>query len=128
MAAKDFLDERGAANAHERGMGNASSAFDQCDEGYQKLYVDFVQNGMYSRTIFPQPMRELLAVATLTALYRPEELTLHLRYAVRLNPVELVREAIIQAGVYGGFPSVARGLSLLTAVLAEEDTVLAEGI
>ena len=35
MAAKDFLDERGAANADARGMGNASSAFDQCDEDYQ---------------------------------------------------------------------------------------------
>jgi 4-carboxymuconolactone decarboxylase len=117
----DFLTERGLEYARERGLPLGASIVDQCDPGYQELFANFVQNGMYTRDVFTQPTRELVAVACLTALYRTEELRRHVAYALRLSPVEEVREAILQAGVYSGFPCAMNGLAVLAEVLKEGD-------
>ena len=121
MAVSDYLTERGKQMS-ERVFGawRRPSPADQGDPEYQQLVANFIHNGMYSREVLPQETRELLAVACLTALYRPEELRSHIRHALRLNPPEKVKEAIQQAGVYGGFPSTMSALRIFAEVAAEK--------
>jgi alkylhydroperoxidase/carboxymuconolactone decarboxylase family protein YurZ len=78
-------------------------------------------NNRYTREVFSQATRELLAVACLTALYRTEELSGHIRYALRLNPPQQVMEAILQAGVYVGFPCTLNGLRIYSEIVAGEE-------
>ncbi|HEX2170934.1 MAG TPA: carboxymuconolactone decarboxylase family protein [Dehalococcoidia bacterium] len=119
MGLIDFLSERGK-RTRELLTGDAGrpSPVDLTDPDYQQLFADFIYGGMYSREVVPQRVRELIAVGCLTALYRPDELRSHIRMALRLTAPEEVREAILQAGVYGGFPSTMAGLRILGEVLA----------
>ena len=120
MAVSDYLTERGKKTRELLfGSWRRSSPADRADPEYQQLFADFVYGGMYSREVVPQKVRELLAVACLTALYRPDELRSHIRAALRLASPEEVREAIQQAGVYGGFPATMTGLRIFTEVVQE---------
>lgn len=123
MAIMDYLTERGKKTSERLfGFWQRPSPADQGDAEYQQLVADFVHNGMYSREVVPFKTRQLLAVACLTALYRPDELRTHIRAALRLAPPEEVREAIVQAGVYGGFPVAMAGLRILAEVTQESTT------
>lgn len=120
MSVSDYLTERGKKTCERLfGRWQRTIPADQCDPEYQQLVANFVHNGMYSREVVAPETRQLLAVACLTALYRPDELRTHIRAALRLSPVEEVREAILQAGVYGGFPVAMAGLRILAEVQAE---------
>jgi 4-carboxymuconolactone decarboxylase len=119
MALNDFLTDRGRRFAKERRSRFEPGPVDHCDEGYQKLVADFVLNGMYARDVFPQATRELIAVACLTALYRPDLLRSHVVTALSLNSEEQVREAILQAGVYGGFPCVISALRIFGEAISD---------
>lgn len=121
MAISDYLTERGKKTRELlSGVWNRPSPADRADAEYQKLFADFISGGMYSREVVPQKTRELMAVACLTALYRPDELRGHIRMALRLAPPEEVREAIQQAGVYGGFPAARNGLRIFNEVVPEK--------
>ena len=123
MALADFLTERGKKMCEQVfGAWQRPSSADNGDPEYQQLVANFVHNGMYSREVLPQATRELLAVACLTALYRPEELRSHIRAALRLAPPEQVREAIQQAGVYGGFPAAMNGLRIFAELTQPQET------
>jgi 4-carboxymuconolactone decarboxylase len=89
------------------------------DEDWAKIISDFVINGMYSRGVLPTAVRELCAVAALTAIGRMDELKAHIRIALRSNPPEHVREAILQMSVYGGVPAAQSGMRLFEQVIAE---------
>jgi 4-carboxymuconolactone decarboxylase len=109
----------------ERGVdileANAHRWAERVDESWSQLITGFVVNGMYSRNVLPTVTRELCAVAALTALGRTEELEAHLRIALISNPVEHVREAVIQMAVYGGFPVALSGMRILEEIVAEGD-------
>jgi alkylhydroperoxidase/carboxymuconolactone decarboxylase family protein YurZ len=98
---------------------NAQRWTQRVDESWSELITGFVVNGMYSRNVLGTGIRELCAVAALTVLGRAEELETHLRAALRTNPVEHVREVVIQMSVYGGFPVALSGMRLLEKILAE---------
>lgn len=120
MAIVDYLTERGKRTCERLwGTWQRPSPTDKADTEYQQLVANFVHNGMYSREVVDPKIRQLIAVACLTAVYRPDQLRSHIRAGLRLAKPEEVREAILQAGVYAGFPSTMAGLGILEEVLQE---------
>lgn len=120
MATSDYLTERGKKTSERLfGTWQRESAADQTDPEFQQLLVNFVQNGMYSREVVSPKVRQLIAVACLTVLYRPDQLRSHLRAALRLAEPAEVQEAILQATVYGGFPASMTALRIFNEVRAE---------
>ena len=96
------------------------------DDDWARILSGIIMNGMYSRDVLPTGTRELCAVAALTALHRIDELRNHLRIALHCNPVEQVREVILQMSILGGMPVTLNGLRILDEVLAEGDVNTAE--
>jgi len=92
------------------------------DRGLAKDLSMFITGQMYAREVIPHPVRQLVAVATLTVLEKSEELELHLRAALNVGckPRELA-EVIFQTAVYGGVPAMNQGLKVLRKVLQEQD-------
>ena len=81
----------------------------------------FITGSMYAREKLPHPTRQLITVAALTVLSRPEELKLHIEAALNVGcaPGEIA-ETIFQTLVYGGVPSANAALKVLRDVLQEK--------
>jgi 4-carboxymuconolactone decarboxylase len=80
----------------------------------------FITGRMYAREKIPHRTRQLVTVACLTVLSRPDELRLHLHAALNVGctPAE-VAEVIFQTFVYGGMPAANTALKTLQSVLVE---------
>ncbi|MGB6065281.1 MAG: carboxymuconolactone decarboxylase family protein [Desulfomonilaceae bacterium] len=91
------------------------------DKGLAKDLSLFITGQMYAREKIPHTTRQLVAVAALTVLERPEELKLHVYAALNVgcNPQD-VAEVIFQCGIYGGMPVVNSALKVLKEVLQEK--------
>jgi 4-carboxymuconolactone decarboxylase len=91
------------------------------DSGLARDLSMFITGQMYAREVLPHPVRQLVAVATLTVLEKRDELELHLRAALNVGcqPRELA-ETIFQTAVYGGVPAMNQGLHVLRKVLMEQ--------
>ena len=81
----------------------------------------FITGRMYAREKIPHKTRQLVTVATLTALGRVDELKLHIEAALNVGcePGE-ISEVIFQTFTYGGIPTVNAALKTLRAVLQEK--------
>ena len=81
----------------------------------------FITGKLYAREKIPHPTRQLVTVAVLTVLSRPEELKLHIQAALNVgcSPRE-VAEVIFQTFTYGGIPTVNTALKVLRDVLKEK--------
>jgi 4-carboxymuconolactone decarboxylase len=90
------------------------------DKGLAKDLSLFITGQMYARQRIPHQTRQLITVAALTVLDRPEELKLHIYAALNVgcSPQE-VAEVMFQCGIYGGIPVVNRALKVLREVLQE---------
>jgi 4-carboxymuconolactone decarboxylase len=115
-AATEMLGEGGPATVE----ANAGRWVARVDEGWARIITGFVINGMYARDVLATPMRELCAVAALTALGHRDELEHHIRFALRTNPSEHVREVILQMAVYAGVPAALDGMRVFERVVGEE--------
>jgi 4-carboxymuconolactone decarboxylase len=80
----------------------------------------FITGQMYAREKIPHTTRQLITVACLTVLGRPEELKLHIHAAINVGcePQEIA-EVIFQSAVYGGVPASNTALKTLRLVLQE---------
>ena len=125
----DYLSERGRQAAIEM-LGSGGDAFmernnrrwaERVDPDWARIMNEFIINGCYSRNILPTDVRELCAVAALTVLARTDELTAHIRIALRSNPPEKVREVLLQMSVYGGMPVALDALRIFDRVMAQPD-------
>jgi 4-carboxymuconolactone decarboxylase len=78
--------------------------------GFQDIVTAFAWGGVWSREGLSLRDRSLVTIAVLTALHRPDELRLHLHGALQngLTKAEL-EEAMVQIGVYAGFPAAVAG-------------------
>jgi 4-carboxymuconolactone decarboxylase len=78
----------------------------------------FITGNLYSREVLSPAERQVVAVTALAALYRIEELKIHLHGALNVG-VEAANlaEAIFQVGVYAGFPAVNAALAAFKEVL-----------
>lgn len=92
------------------------------DSGLARDLSMFITGQMYAREVLAHPVRQMVAVATLTALEKKEELELHLRAALNVGckPRELA-EVIFQTAVYSGVPAMNQGLQVLRKVLKEQN-------
>jgi 4-carboxymuconolactone decarboxylase len=91
------------------------------DRGMARDLSMFITGQMYAREVLPHPVRQMVAVATLTVLEKTDELELHLQAAINVGckPRELV-EVIFQTAVYGGVPAMNQGLKVLRKVLDDQ--------
>jgi len=94
-------------------------------EFYKDLAKDlslFITGRMYSREKIPHTTRQLITVASLTVLARPEELKLHIHGALNVGcSREEIAEVIFQTSVYGGVPATNTALKVLKEVLQERE-------
>jgi 4-carboxymuconolactone decarboxylase len=81
----------------------------------------FITGQMYAREKIPHTTRQLVTVAALTVLCRPDELRLHIQAALNVGcaPQEIA-EVIFQTAIYGGMPSTNTALKTLQSVLEEK--------
>jgi len=81
----------------------------------------FITGQMYAREKIPHPTRQLVTVAALTVLSRPDELKLHIQAALNVGcKPEEIAEVIFQTCIYGGVPSTNSALKVLKTVLEEK--------
>jgi 4-carboxymuconolactone decarboxylase len=91
------------------------------DKSLAKDLSLFITGSMYAREKIPHRTRQLVAIAALTVLSRPEELKLHIEAALNVGclPGEIA-ETIFQTLVYGGVPAANAALKVLRQVLREK--------
>ena len=78
----------------------------------------FITGKLYAREKIPHPTRQLVTVAVLTVLSRPEELKLHIQAALNVGcTVSEIAEVIFQTFTYGGIPTVNSALKVFRDVL-----------
>ena len=88
------------------------------DPDLERYVREFAYGDIYARGILEPKMQELLAVVMLIALGNPEELKTHLRGALNNGATETeLREVLIFAIPYLGFPRVIGAFALLKALL-----------
>jgi len=81
----------------------------------------FITGQMYAREKIPHPTRQLVTVAALTVLSRPDELKLHIQAALNVGcKPEEIAEVIFQTCIYGGVPTTNSALKILKTVLEEK--------
>ncbi|WDP90029.1 MAG: carboxymuconolactone decarboxylase family protein [Desulfobacter sp.] len=82
----------------------------------------YITGQMYAREKIPHTTRQLITVAALTVLSKPEELKLHIHAALNVGCTsEEIAEVIFQTSIYGGVPAANTALSALKEVLEERD-------
>lgn len=82
----------------------------------------YITGQMYAREKIPHKTRQLITVASLTVLVRPEELKLHIHAALNVGCTkEEVAEVIFQTSIYGGVPAANTALTALKEVLEERE-------
>jgi 4-carboxymuconolactone decarboxylase len=80
----------------------------------------YITGQMYAREKIPHTTRQLITVAALTVLSKPEELALHIHAALNVGCTkEEIAEVIFQTSIYGGVPAANTALSTLKKVLEE---------
>ena len=81
----------------------------------------FISGRLYAREKISHPTRQLVTVAVLTVLSRPEELKLHIQAALNVGCTSRdIAEVIFQTFTYGGIPTVNTALKVLRDVLMEK--------
>ena len=87
----------------------------------------FITGQMYAREKIPHKTRQLITVAALTVLARPDELRLHVQAALNVGCApEDIAETIFQTMIYGGVPAANMALKVLKETLAEQKQHSAE--
>jgi 4-carboxymuconolactone decarboxylase len=91
------------------------------DPELAKTLALFITGQMYSREKIPHTTRQLITIACLTVLGKPDELKLHLQAALNVGckPLEIA-EVIFQSAIYGGIPASNLALKTLRQVLQEK--------
>jgi 4-carboxymuconolactone decarboxylase len=88
------------------------------DPDLERYVRDFAYGTVYARAVLPIKTQELLAVVMLCALGNPSEIKTHLRGALDNGATEQeVREALLFAIPYLGFPRVIGAFAFLAEVL-----------
>jgi len=94
--------------------------YDRWDPTFSRLAQRFVFGGMYARTVVDAGMRELIAIACLTARNALPQLEGHLRIGHRLGlKREEMQEIVLQMTVYVGYPYVMQAMAVFERVAAE---------
>lgn len=91
------------------------------DKDLAKQMSLYITGQFYSREKIPHPTRQLVTIAALTALSKPEELKLHIHAALNVGcSREDIAEVIFQTSIYAGVPAANTALKMLKEVLEEK--------
>jgi len=120
----DEIYERGLAVRKEVvGADYVNKALAEADEftrPLQELVTSYCWGAVWGREGLSRKTRSLLNLVMLTVLNRPHELKIHVRGALRNGCTQAeIREALLQAGVYGGVPAAVDAFRVAKEVLAE---------
>jgi 4-carboxymuconolactone decarboxylase len=87
---------------------------------FQEWITNFGFGEVWTRTGLPRNVRSMITVAMLIALNRPHELKLHVKGAI-VNGVtkEELREVLLHAVAYCGFPAAVDAFRVATETLKE---------
>jgi 4-carboxymuconolactone decarboxylase len=87
---------------------------------FQEWITNFDFGEVWTRTGLPRNVRSMLTVGMLIALNRPHELKLHVKGAI-VNGVtkEELREVLLHAVAYCGFPAAVDAFRVATETLKE---------
>lgn len=95
---------------------------DDFNRDLQQLVTGFAWGEVWSRPGLTLRERSLLNLAFLTALNRPHELETHLRGALNNGcTTEQIREVLLQAAVYCGFPAAVDSFRIARRVIKERE-------
>ena len=86
------------------------------------IHDTVLPDGVWSRPGLPVRDRSLITIAALCALYRPNELKIHIGRGLDngLDRTE-ISELIMHMAIYGGFPVAVEGMAIAKAVFDERD-------
>lgn len=101
-----------------RRITEALPAPEEIRDDWGKMIIETVlPEGVWSREGLSQRDRSLITIAALTALYRPNELKLHVQRGLDngLSKSE-ISELIMHMAVYGGFPVAVEGMHIAKEV------------
>ena len=101
-----------------RRITEALPAPEEIRDDWGKMIIETVlPEGVWSREGLSQRDRSLITIAALTALYRPNELKLHVQRGLDngLTKSE-TSELIMHMAVYGGFPVAVEGMHIAKEV------------
>ena len=106
-----------------RAITEALSTPEEIRDDWGKLIVDTVlPDGVWSRPGLNQRDRSLITIAALTALYRPNELELHIGRGLDNGlSREEICELIMHMAIYGGFPVAVEGMAIAKRVFEGRD-------
>ncbi|MFF8378768.1 alpha/beta fold hydrolase [Streptomyces sp. NPDC015661] len=125
--------EAGRPDPYERGLGLRREVLgdahvdqalaDDPDGAFQELVTRYAWGEVWSREGLDRRTRSVVTLTALVAGGHREALADHTRAALRngLSPEEL-REIVLHAGVYCGFPAAETALRVVSRVIAEETT------
>ncbi|MCP3900509.1 MAG: 4-carboxymuconolactone decarboxylase [Desulfobacteraceae bacterium] len=128
MDEKELIKKTGkTANLYFSTVKNEDKPYNLWREFDKDLAKDmslYITGSMYSREKIPHETRQLVTVAALTALGKPEELKLHVHAAFNVGcSKKEIAEVMFQTSIYAGVPACNTALSVLKEVLTErEDT------
>jgi len=106
-----------------RMITKALPAPDEISDDWGCLIHDTVlPEGVWARPGLPTRDRSLITIAALCALYRPNELRLHIGRGLDngLTRAE-ISEVIMHLAIYGGFPTSVEGMAIAKEVFDERD-------
>ena len=116
---------RDTANLFFKGVKNEDKPYGLWKYFDKELASDmsvYITGKMYSREKIPHTTRQLITVASLTVLSKPEELNLHIHAALNVGCTkEEIAEVIFQTSIYGGVPAANTALKVLKQVIEERE-------
>src|SRR2546426_4912905 len=105
---------------HSLKGGTGFETWKKFDKDLARELSMFFTGKLYSREVISQKQRELCAVASLTVLHRPKELSAHVHAALNVGATRReIGEVIFQQVTYGGMPVVVEALDVYAKVLGE---------
>ncbi|WP_432958222.1 4-carboxymuconolactone decarboxylase [Micromonospora haikouensis] len=102
-------------------VDRAVAGTDAFTADFQDFITRYAWGEVWSRPGLDRRTRSCVTLAVLAALHHDEELTMHVRAALRngLSPQE-VAEVLLQVGVYAGVPAANRAFRVAREVLRQE--------
>lgn len=124
MAGRQWVGHTVAVTVRERIWGERAEAIEralaEADPDLARYVVEFAYEEVMARPGLDLKARELQAISLLIALGSPPELATHLEGAFNVGASEReVRETIIHAALYVGFPRALAAMKVLAKVLAQ---------
>lgn len=121
---KDKLNPKGLATRSEvlgeEYVNRSLAAADDFTGPLQELVTDYCWDAIWNRPGLDRKTRSLINLAMFTALNRPHELRIHTVGAVRNGCTrEEVREVLLQATAYCGFPAGIDAFKVAKEVMEE---------